>query len=327
MDKYRKVRSEREAVPDGIIRVNRNIQARVFIDQVLDEFNKNNKDSVCLSSLGEAITKSVTIAEIVKHRVPGLHTVNEISTIVIDDEYEPVEEGLDKMTVSRKLTCLQITLSKTAPKNTKVPGYQEPIPASEVNPEAGPEDDGRQNNARRGGGRRPRTGANTDKPANDNATPSGDDKKPADSRPARNNGEEAKEGGRRRRPRGGSGNRRGGRGGGDHQVSAQEAGAGGEGQQRRGGRGPRDGGHRDGGEGQGQRRGGDGQRRGGRGGNRDGGDETRGGDGNRRGGNRDGGNRDGGDGEYKPRGRRGGRGGNRDGGAAQQDPYAPVERK
>ena len=32
MEKYRKVRSEREAVPTGIIRVNRNIQARVFID-------------------------------------------------------------------------------------------------------------------------------------------------------------------------------------------------------------------------------------------------------------------------------------------------------
>jgi len=106
MEKYRKVRSEREAVPDGIIRVNRNIQARVFIDQVLEEFNTNNKDSVTLSSLGEAITKSVTIAEIVKHRVKGLHQVNEISTIVIDDEYEPIEEGLDRMKVSRKLTCL-----------------------------------------------------------------------------------------------------------------------------------------------------------------------------------------------------------------------------
>ena len=123
MDKYRKVRSEREAVPDGIIRVNRNIQARVFIDQVLEEFNTKNKDTVTLSSLGEAITKSVTIAEIVKHRVAGLHQINEISTIVIDDEYEPIEEGLDKMTVSRKLTCLQITLSKKKPGNTAVAGY------------------------------------------------------------------------------------------------------------------------------------------------------------------------------------------------------------
>jgi len=123
MEKYRKVRSEREAVPTGIIRVNRNIQARVFIDQVLEEFNTNNKDTVTLSSLGEAITKSVTIAEIVKHRVKGLHQVNEISTIVIDDEYEPIEEGLEKMTVSRKLTCLQIVLSKSAPKNASIPGY------------------------------------------------------------------------------------------------------------------------------------------------------------------------------------------------------------
>ena len=43
-----------------------------------------------------------------KHRIAGLHQVNEINTIVIDDEYEPIEgeEELDKMTVSRKLTCL-----------------------------------------------------------------------------------------------------------------------------------------------------------------------------------------------------------------------------
>lgn len=59
-----------------------------------------------LSSLGEAITKTVTIAEIVKHRVPGLHQINEISTIVIDDEYEAIEEGLKNMTLKRKLTCL-----------------------------------------------------------------------------------------------------------------------------------------------------------------------------------------------------------------------------
>ena len=103
-----------------------------------------------LSSLGEAITKSVTIAEIVKHRVAGLHQVNEISTIVIDDEYEPIEEGLEKMTVSRKLTCLQIVLTKKAPANKSVAGYQEPIPDSEVNPDAGPEDDGRRQNQRRG---------------------------------------------------------------------------------------------------------------------------------------------------------------------------------
>lgn len=85
-----------------------------------------------------------------KHRIAGLHQVNEINTIVIDDEYEPIEgeEELEKMTVSRKLTCLQITLSKTAPKDTKIPGYQQPIPESEVNPDAGPEDEGRRTDRR-----------------------------------------------------------------------------------------------------------------------------------------------------------------------------------
>ena len=73
MDKYKRVHSKREAVPDGIIRVNSTINARKFIEQVLKEFNEKKKDSVTLSSLGEAITKTVTIAEIAKHRIPGLH--------------------------------------------------------------------------------------------------------------------------------------------------------------------------------------------------------------------------------------------------------------
>jgi len=159
LEKYKKIRSEREAVPDGIIRVNRTIQARNFIDHVLDEFNNKGKDTVTLSSLGQAITKAVTIAEIVKHRIAGLHQINEINTIIIDDEYEPIEgeEELDKMTVSRKLTCLQITLTKTAPKDAaKIAGYQPPIPESEVNPDAGPEDESRRQNDRRNR-RRPRS--------------------------------------------------------------------------------------------------------------------------------------------------------------------------
>ena len=240
---------------------------------MLDEFNKNGKDTVTLSSLGEAITKSVTIAEIVKHRVTGLHQVNEISTIVIDDEYEPIEEGLEKMTVSRKLTCLQIILSKKAPADKTVPGYQEPIPDSEVHPEAGPEDDARRQNPRRGGGgqgRRP----NTTRPReNDDGGNVEEEKK----MPAANANNEGGRGPRRNRrgggQRGGSGdNRRGGgrQGGGDRQGQPQAAqaeyipfaaktpgkggnnegaNAGGQQQQPSGGRrGGRDGGNRGGGD-------------------------------------------------------------------------------
>lgn len=120
---------------------------------------------------------------------------------MIDDEYEPIEEGLEKMTVSRKLTCLQIVLTKKAPKNKNIPGYQEPIPDSEVNPEAGPEDDGRRQ-ANRRGGRKPNAAKADGETAGNNA---------AQKTPGQD--EEAKggqgQGGRRRR-RGGDGeNRRG----------------------------------------------------------------------------------------------------------------------
>ena len=62
------------------------------------------------------------------------------------------------MTLQRKLTCLQIHLSKTAPKDTGVPGYQPPIPASEVTEEAGPDEEERakarrrRNNRKKGDG-------------------------------------------------------------------------------------------------------------------------------------------------------------------------------
>ena len=73
MDTYKKVRAERVVVHDGIIRVSCTINDRQFIEQILEIFNEQKKDSVTLSSFGEAITKTVTIAEIAKHRIPGLH--------------------------------------------------------------------------------------------------------------------------------------------------------------------------------------------------------------------------------------------------------------
>ena len=44
------------------------------------------------------------------------------------------------MTIQRKLTCLKIVLSLAPPKNIELPGYQAPIPESEVGPNEGPDD-------------------------------------------------------------------------------------------------------------------------------------------------------------------------------------------
>ena len=109
LEKFKKVRAERDTEVDEIIRVNRKSSAQFFVDQVLARFNDQKAQEVTLSSLGAAISKTVTIAEVVKHRIAGIHQVNEIKTIMLDDVYEPLEEfkheNLDNMTVSRKLTC------------------------------------------------------------------------------------------------------------------------------------------------------------------------------------------------------------------------------
>ena len=92
LEKYKKVRAERDQVVDDVIRVNRKSPASTFVDQIIAKFNDDKVKEVVLSSLGAAISKTITIAEVIKHRIPGVHQVNEIKTIVLDDAYEPLEE-------------------------------------------------------------------------------------------------------------------------------------------------------------------------------------------------------------------------------------------
>ncbi|PWS21345.1 hypothetical protein DKP78_24075, partial [Enterococcus faecium] len=44
--------------------------------------------------MGQAISKSVAVAEIIKKRVPGLYQDTNISSVSITDVWEPIEEGL-----------------------------------------------------------------------------------------------------------------------------------------------------------------------------------------------------------------------------------------
>ena len=46
--------------------------------------------------MGRAISKVVTVAEIIKRRKPDLHQITEIGSTTVVDEYEPTEEGLEK---------------------------------------------------------------------------------------------------------------------------------------------------------------------------------------------------------------------------------------
>ena len=85
--------------------------------------------------MGRAINKAVTIAEILKRKMP-LYQQNSLSSVEMIDVYEPVEEGLDIVTSKRYVSCMMITLSRiSAVLDPTHLGYQPPLPVSDMHPE------------------------------------------------------------------------------------------------------------------------------------------------------------------------------------------------
>ena len=83
--------------------------------------------------MGRAINKTVTIAEIIKRRIPNLHQLTEIGSVNITDTWEPLDEGLNTLETTRHVSVISITLSKVQ-LDTSKPGYQQPLPEDQVKP-------------------------------------------------------------------------------------------------------------------------------------------------------------------------------------------------
>jgi len=138
-DKYIRVEKEKpknEQAPENEIRVTVVKGMRNYITYAISLFNNKEKvfDQIHLKAMGRAINKTVTIAEIIKRRVPNLHQNTSLESTEIIDKYEPLEEGLDTVEIKRRVSSITIILSKT-PLDTKSPGYQPPISQDLVKPE------------------------------------------------------------------------------------------------------------------------------------------------------------------------------------------------
>ena len=124
MDKYQLVRKKAERTDEeDVLRVSAKSQVSRCISRTIRWLTDDKQDTIKLTSTGNAIWKAITIAEIVKHRVKGLHQVNSLKTLPTIDEYKPLEEGLDVVKIERNLACLQILLSKTEPDDKDPVGY------------------------------------------------------------------------------------------------------------------------------------------------------------------------------------------------------------
>ncbi|GMI91352.1 hypothetical protein like AT1G76010 [Hibiscus trionum] len=81
--------------------------------------------------MGRAINKTVTIVELIKRRIVGLHHITSIGSTDITDMWEPLEEGLLPLETTRHVSTITIILSKNE-LNTSSVGYQPPLPADQV---------------------------------------------------------------------------------------------------------------------------------------------------------------------------------------------------
>lgn len=135
MDKFQRVPKDKDAtkelVADDEIRITLKGKVRNYITYALALFQEKELRSVQLKAMGNAISKQVTVAEILKRRVAGLHQLNVITSTEVLDEYEPLEEGLDKVSIKRLLTTMEISLSLDALDSNQC-GYQAPLPEGSV---------------------------------------------------------------------------------------------------------------------------------------------------------------------------------------------------
>lgn len=180
-DKYQRIEKQQETLPPNEIRVKRGVGIGRYLKRAHELLTGNAGGAVdsngqatpleyiTIKGVSNAVESAVKLAELIKHRIKGLHQVNRISHISIVDEYEPLEEGLDQLKFTRIVTILEITLSKKELDTTDV-GYQVPIDESEVQEYSERQEDlfgddrrrrnGRRNNrnSRRGGNRGGRDG-------------------------------------------------------------------------------------------------------------------------------------------------------------------------
>ncbi|XP_015778480.1 PREDICTED: ribonuclease P protein subunit p25-like protein isoform X1 [Acropora digitifera] len=129
MDRYTKtssVSSENQDTKEaGNIYVKSGSKIRNIISQAHKILQNKEEKKINLIGSGPSISKTITCAEIVKRKARGLHQLNALYYTKVEDTWEPKEESLDKLLVTRRIPAISITLSKT-PLDATQPGYQAP---------------------------------------------------------------------------------------------------------------------------------------------------------------------------------------------------------
>ncbi|KAK4768515.1 hypothetical protein SAY87_003656 [Trapa incisa] len=128
MDRYQKVQKPKHESPinENEIRITAQGLVRNYVSYAFTLLQEKHVREIVLKAMGQAISKTVAVAEIIKKRLPRLHQDTAISSISITDVWEPIEEGLVSVEMTRHVSMISITLS-TKEINKSSPGYQAPL--------------------------------------------------------------------------------------------------------------------------------------------------------------------------------------------------------
>eukprot|EP00624_Nannochloropsis_granulata_P003778 evm.model.NODE_29012_length_14612_cov_34.308582.2 len=155
--KYRLLACHRDDVPAKAneMRVTYQGPVKSYMGYAMALFEERGARAVALKGMGRAIHKALAVAEILKRRVPGLHQRTEIGSLPFKEVWAPLEEGLNRVESTRYISSILITLSKDPPSLDirSRPGYQPPLPLSEVRYPLGEYQRPYSRGGRNGGGR------------------------------------------------------------------------------------------------------------------------------------------------------------------------------
>lgn len=132
-DKYRLIQHKEDHSPaaSNEIYVTNEGRPNKFFAYGAEYLLKNPDKNIRIKATGKAISKAFLAAELIRHRVKGLHQQTHVDTTDSITRYEPLEEGLDVVSIAKKLSVVEITLSFQA-LDVNHYGYQEPLDEKEV---------------------------------------------------------------------------------------------------------------------------------------------------------------------------------------------------
>lgn len=136
ISKYRRVPKDIKPAENNEIRVKNNNPAFSYVAYAAKLFFEDNEEFVYLNSTGPATSNAIKVVELLRSGVKGLHAQYKIVGTEFVDEYEPLEEGLDRVVETRTISSLQIVLTVNKGEEiTNDIGYMAPLDAEEVDEE------------------------------------------------------------------------------------------------------------------------------------------------------------------------------------------------